>query len=77
MSVERGQVWWADLGMPRGSEPGYLRPVVIVQADPLNRSLLGSVMVVPLRGCLGIRTEPGASDVFSGAYERREHARSM
>ena len=35
------------------------------------------VLGYSLRGCLGIRTEPGASDVFSGAYERREHARSM
>jgi mRNA interferase MazF len=33
MVVEQGEVWWADLGDPIGSEPGYRRPVVIVGLD--------------------------------------------
>lgn len=48
MVVERGSVWWADLGDPRGSEPAFVRPVIVVQADPLNESALTTVMVVPL-----------------------------
>lgn len=48
MVVERGSVWWADLGEPPGSEPAFVRPVVIIQADPLNESALATVMVVPL-----------------------------
>ncbi len=46
--VKRGEVWWADLGEPRGSEPGLRRPVLIVQDDLLNASALRTVMVVPL-----------------------------
>lgn len=46
--MKRGEVWWVDLGVPRGSEPAFRRPVVIVQEDLLTDSLLGTVMVVPL-----------------------------
>jgi mRNA interferase MazF len=46
--VERGQVWTADLGEPEGSEPGYNRPIVIVQSDAFNRSRLHTVIAVAL-----------------------------
>lgn len=46
--MNRGEIWWADLAEPQGSEPGSRRPVVIVQDDLLNRSKLQSVMVAPL-----------------------------
>jgi len=46
--VERGQVWTADLGEPEGSEPGYNRPVLIVQSDAFNRSRLHTVLAVVL-----------------------------
>lgn len=46
--MKRGQVWWADLGDPRGAEPAFRRPVLVVQDDLLNDSLLATVMVVPL-----------------------------
>lgn len=44
----RGEVWWADLGEPKGSQPSFRRPVVIVQDDLLTRSRLNTLMVVPL-----------------------------
>ena len=44
----RGDVWWADLGEPSGSEPGKRRPVIIVQSNPLNDSRLNTTMVLPL-----------------------------
>jgi mRNA interferase MazF len=46
--MNRGEVWWADLGEPRGSEPAFRRPVLIVQDDLLTASALRTVMVVPL-----------------------------
>jgi mRNA interferase MazF len=46
--MHRGEVWWADLGEPRGGEPGFRRPVIIVQDDLLTASALSTVMVVPL-----------------------------
>jgi mRNA interferase MazF len=46
--VRRGDIWWADMGEPAGSIPGFRRPVLIVQDDLLNESRLQTVMVVPL-----------------------------
>jgi len=46
--IERGEVWWADLDEPSASEPGYRRPVVIVQADAFNRSRLQTTIAVVL-----------------------------
>lgn len=44
----RGEIWWADLGEPKGSAPSFRRPVLIVPDDLLTRSRLSSIMVVPL-----------------------------
>ncbi len=44
MVVHRGEIWWADLAEPRGSEPGYRHPVLILQADSFNRSRLRTVI---------------------------------
>lgn len=32
---------------PRGSEPGYRRPVIVVQGDALNRTSIATVLCVP------------------------------
>ncbi|MDR1466494.1 MAG: type II toxin-antitoxin system PemK/MazF family toxin [Treponema sp.] len=36
--MTRGEVWRADYGIPYGSEPGYRRPVIIMQNDVFNSS---------------------------------------
>ncbi|MBI2186154.1 MAG: type II toxin-antitoxin system PemK/MazF family toxin [Acidobacteria bacterium] len=59
MVVERGEVWWADLGEPDGSEPGYRRPLVIVQSDAFNRSRLRTVIAVVLMTNLRLLEAPG------------------
>ncbi|MGH8907296.1 MAG: type II toxin-antitoxin system PemK/MazF family toxin [Egibacteraceae bacterium] len=41
----RGQLWWADLGEPRGSAPAFRRHVLIVQADSYDPSRLRTVVV--------------------------------
>lgn len=46
--ISLGDVCWADLAEPRGSEPGYRQPVVVVQGDAFNRSAIATVVVVPL-----------------------------
>ena len=48
MVISQGEVWWADLGEPIGSGPGFRRPVLVVQGDALNRSALATVVCVPL-----------------------------
>lgn len=57
--IRRGQIRWVDLGEPRGSEPGYRRPVVVVQAEPFNRSRIGTVVVVVLTSNLAFTAAPG------------------
>lgn len=59
MVVAQGEVWWADLREPTGSEPGFRRPVVVVQGDALNRSRLATVVCVPLTSNLKWGDAPG------------------
>jgi len=66
--IQPGEIWWADLPKPRRSEPGFRRPVLVVQADSFNRSgfqtaliavvtrqleLAGLHLVIPCRALLG------------------------
>jgi mRNA interferase MazF len=46
--IGQGEVWWADLPQPAGSEPGFRRPVVVVQCDAFNRSRIATVVCIPL-----------------------------
>ena len=59
MVIERRQVWWADLEEPRGSEPGFRRPVLIVQADSFNRSRLRTILAIVLSSNLRLLDAPG------------------
>ena len=59
MVVAQGEIWWADLPDPVGSGPGFRRPVVVVQGDPLNRSRLATVVCVPLTSNLKLAAAPG------------------
>jgi mRNA interferase MazF len=57
--ISQGEVWWADLPDPAGSGPGFRRPVVVVQGDALNRSLIATVVSVPLTSNLRWAEAPG------------------
>lgn len=57
--MTRGEIWWADFGLPFGSEPGFRRPVLIVQDDSFNRSRISTVLVVPLTTNLLLESAPG------------------
>ena len=59
MVISQGEVWWAGLPAPRGSEPGCRRPVVVVQSDALNRSRIATVVCVPLTSNLKWAEAPG------------------
>ena len=59
MVIGQGEVWWADLGEPRGSEPGFRRPVVVIQGDAFNRSRLATVVCVALTSNLQHAAVPG------------------
>ncbi len=55
----QGEVWWARLGVPSGSEPGYTRPVIVVQGDSFNRSGIATVVCVPVTRNLKWQASPG------------------
>jgi mRNA interferase MazF len=57
--VLRGEIWWASLPVPRGSEPGYRRPVVIVQSDAFNRSEISTIVVAAISSNLRLAEAPG------------------
>lgn len=59
VTLQRGQIWWADLGDPQGSQPGYRRPVLIVQEDHFNQSRLATVIVLSLTSNLKFQALPG------------------
>ena len=52
-------MWWADLAEPIGSSPGYRRPIVVVQSDPLNQSHIATVVGVALTTNLRWSVAPG------------------
>jgi len=57
--MTRGELWWADFGVPFGSEPGYKRPVLIIQNDFFNRSKINTTIVIPLTTNLILADAPG------------------
>ena len=57
--IERGEIWWADLPEPRRSEPGYKRPVLVVQADSFNLSRIQTAIVAAITTNLELADAPG------------------
>jgi len=55
----RGEIWWADFGIPLGSESGFKRPVLIVQNDDFNKSKINTVVVIPFSTNLNLNFAPG------------------
>ncbi len=48
ITIKRGQVWWANLDPARGTEPGKIRPVAVLQTDLLNSAGHPSTVICPL-----------------------------
>lgn len=59
MVISQGDIWWADLGEPIGSAPGFRRPVLVVQGDSLNQSKIATVICVPLTSNMKWAGAPG------------------
>jgi len=57
--MQRGDIWWATLRLPRGSGPGYRRPVLVVQSDEFNKSRINTVVVAILTSNLRLQAAPG------------------
>lgn len=57
--ILRAEVWWADLGSPRGSEPGYDRPVLVISGDRYNASRLRTVTIAVMSANTRLAALPG------------------
>lgn len=59
MIVQQGDVFWVDLPDPIGSGPGFRRPGVVIQADRINRSGIGTIVICPITSTLKHASVPG------------------
>lgn len=64
--MQRGEVWWADLPVPHGSEPGFRRPVLIIQADRFNRSRIGTLIALTISSNTRLGNMPGNVSLRKG-----------
>jgi len=65
--VERGDVWWVDFGTPAGSEPGFMRPGVVISSGRFNRSRISTVTVVAVTSQMRWAEAPGNVELKAGA----------
>lgn len=57
--MQRGEIWWASLPAPKGSGPGFRRPVLVVQSDDFNRSKIQTTVVVAISSNMFLEQAPG------------------
>ena len=71
MKIKQFEIWLANLNPAKGTEPGKVRPVVIVQTDLLNESHPSVIIcpittnVLPESELLRVHLEKGQLDVVS------------
>ena len=57
--MRRGEIWWASMQSPKGSGPGYRRPVLVLQSDDFNASRIQSVVVAVITSNASLAEAPG------------------
>ena len=57
--MKRGEVWWADMPQPTASEPGFRRPVLILQSDDFNRSRINTIIAAVITSNTKLAAAPG------------------
>ena len=59
MVIKQGEIYWVDLSDPRGSEPGFRHPHIVIQNNLFNISQIKTVVVCSLTSNLRRSTAPG------------------
>jgi mRNA interferase MazF len=59
MVIKQGEIYWVDLGDPRGSEPAFRHPHIVIQNNLFNSSRLNTVVVCTLTSNLKRADAPG------------------
>lgn len=57
--IAQCDIIWVDFGEPIGSEPGFMRPSVVVQSNAVNRTRIGTILCIPLTSNLMLARAPG------------------
>ncbi|HEB86348.1 MAG TPA: type II toxin-antitoxin system PemK/MazF family toxin [Gammaproteobacteria bacterium] len=57
--MKRGEIWWASLEDPKGSEPGFRRPVVVISSNDFNSSKIKTVLVAVITSNIRLSDAPG------------------
>lgn len=57
--MRRGEIWWASLGEPQGSGPGFRRPVLIVQSNEFNESAIRTSTCAAITSNMRLADAPG------------------
>ncbi len=57
--IVRGEIWWASLPAPIASEPGYRRPLLVIQSDDFNQSRINTIISAVLTAKLQLADAPG------------------
>lgn len=59
MVVKQGEIYWVDLSEPKGSEPGFRHPHIVIQNNLFNTSRINTVVVCSLTSNLRRGKAPG------------------
>lgn len=57
--IDRGDIFWADLGEPAGSRPAKRRPVLVISADTYNQSRLRTIVALVVTSNTDLAAMPG------------------
>jgi mRNA interferase MazF len=56
--IKQGNIYILDFGKPKGSEPGYKRPCIVIQNDLLNQSAINTTIVCIITSNLNLAKIP-------------------
>ena len=59
MVIKRGQIWWAEMPDPVRSEPGYKRPLLVIQSNDFNKSKINTVIAAVITSNIRLSAAPG------------------
>jgi mRNA interferase MazF len=57
--IQRGSIYWADLGQAAGSKPARRRPVLVIQSAPVNASRLHTTVAAVITSSTRLAAMPG------------------
>jgi len=59
MVIKRGEIWWAEIPEPKGLEPEYKRPLVVIQSNEFNKSRINTIVAAVITTNIRLAQAPG------------------